>query len=82
MDHGLEIWDIAYSWIISRRDLASTIKSVSAASFRSRAVLFLLAALPADISLITFGVEVCYFLSITTERRQYSRIPNQVNIVH
>ena len=39
MDHGLETWNIERSWIILSRDLASTIKSISAASFRTRAFL-------------------------------------------
>ena len=58
MDHGLETWDIARSWVISGRDLASTIKSVSAVSFRSRGFLISLAASPAELSLKAFGVEV------------------------
>ena len=75
MDHSLETRDIAHSWIISSRGLASTVRSVSAASFRSRGFLISLAALPAELSLKAFGVD---FLSIMTYQC-HSKIPNQVN---
>ena len=55
MGHGLETWDIVHSLTISSRDLASTIKSKSAAIFTVSGFLILLAALPAEFSLIAFG---------------------------